>query len=507
MLVGIVTSRNARPIIERVLEEARRAPELEGVDAVIVELPIPAIGHLTTEAIATLLERNPMLLNPKGRRPDILLVPGGCKGSTRIIEEKTGIPTFKASNNPGFLVEVLKALLRGEELSREESFEEPVRGGPQLAIERVAFKILEVPVPARGPPLLLTVEIPPEISVDSVEEYYSRITSEGAQIVVLGSASFNGMDETLRKARLLSGLAGASRIPLLCELPTPRLARQLSEFCDGFSVSTPIVNRLVEDSFELKDKAFIVGDKDTNKLASALELLRGAGATRLIADPVVGLPLIDMSSTVDRYREASKLGVPLLFSAANITEELAADTHGVHALLASLAVELGASLYLVVESRYYSRHSTSEAREAIRLASSAYAKGATPLEPWSRLLVVKEYAKPVGVRIREGEYELFAGGLKPVMDKGYFIVEVDYENGLLGVKYYENNRLKRAWAARDALTLMRLVLRNTNVSLEHAGYLGYELHKAELALRLGKTYTQDSEVIVPPWWAGHGRNG
>jgi dihydropteroate synthase len=34
---------------------------------------------------------------------------------------------------------------------------------------------------------------------------------------------------------------------------------------------------------------------------------------------------------------------------------------------------------------------------------------------------------------------------------------------------------------------------------EHAAYIGYELAKAEMALKLGKTYIQDEELLVTPW--------
>jgi len=42
-------------------------------------------------------------------------------------------------------------------------------------------------------------------------------------------------------------------------------------------------------------------------------------------------------------------------------------------------------------------------------------------------------------------------------------------------------------------------VRRFGLDPEHAAYLGYELAKAEMSLKLGKTYVQDEPLIVVPW--------
>jgi len=85
------------------------------------------------------------------------------------------------------------------------------------------------------------------------------------------------------------------------------------------------------------------------------------------------------------------------------------------------------------------------------------------------------------------------------MDKGYFLVSVDHGRGLILVEYREPGRPPRRWAGRRALALARRILSQVSVSPEHAAYLGGELYRAEEALRLGRTYVQDREVVRPPW--------
>jgi dihydropteroate synthase len=45
----------------------------------------------------------------------------------------------------------------------------------------------------------------------------------------------------------------------------------------------------------------------------------------------------------------------------------------------------------------------------------------------------------------------------------------------------------------------RALVRKVGLDAEHAAYLGYEVSKAEIALKLGKTYIQDEDLLVTPW--------
>jgi len=241
-----------------------------------------------------------------------------------------------------------------------------------------------------------------------------------------------------------------------------------------------------------------LGERDNQALRRAVESYKKSGYEKIVADPVVGLPLIDYVQTVERYRSVMDLDVPIMFSAANAASVLDADTHGVYALLASMAVELSASLFLVVEDTYKTIHSVAEAREALRLAYRAWSRRIQPHGLGSRLLVVKQLEPPPKPTIPTEDARLVEGYVEPVMEKGYFRIEVDHDKRLIIVEY-RLGRERRVYAGRSARSLARVITRELDISPEHAAYLGEELAKAELALRMGRTYIQDSDVVRMVW--------
>jgi len=241
----------------------------------------------------------------------------------------------------------------------------------------------------------------------------------------------------------------------------------------------------------------VVGDRSLEAIVGAVERAREVGVSKIAVDPVVGIPLVDFSSTVDRYRRASQLNLPMVFSSANVVEEVEADSLGVHALLAVLAVELGASIYHVVEDSYKTIHSVSEAREALRLATEAYRRKETMRGYYSRLLAIKQANPPEKPTIGPGERIDY---VEPMWDRrGYVRIEVDHERGVIVAAYIGYRGDIVIVEGTHGPSLARALARKAGLDPEHAAYLGYELAKAELALKLGKSYIQDEDLIAVPW--------
>jgi tetrahydromethanopterin S-methyltransferase subunit A len=92
--------------------------------------------------------------------------------------------------------------------------------------------------------------------------------------------------------------------------------------------------------------------------------------------------------------------------------------------------------------------------------------------------------------------EIFRAGKskKVTLDKsGYFVVLPVREKGRIHVEHYStDNRLLRVIEGDDAVGLYRMIIENGWITeLTHAAYLGKELEKAELSLKLGFKYVQD----------------
>jgi len=80
--------------------------------------------------------------------------------------------------------------------------------------------------------------------------------------------------------------------------------------------------------------------------------------------------------------------------------------------------------------------------------------------------------------------------------KGYFIIKVFYTKGLLGARFCTNDNVPRYdIIGKDAESIAQTIVRRKLVSLQqHAAYLGHELQKAEVALKLHINFVQDSPL-------------
>jgi tetrahydromethanopterin S-methyltransferase subunit A len=80
------------------------------------------------------------------------------------------------------------------------------------------------------------------------------------------------------------------------------------------------------------------------------------------------------------------------------------------------------------------------------------------------------------------------------LDKaGYFVILPVKDKGSLSVEHYSNdNRLLRVIEGKDAVSIYKTILENGWVTqLSHAAYLGKELNRAELSMKLDFKYIQD----------------
>ena len=91
-----------------------------------------------------------------------------------------------------------------------------------------------------------------------------------------------------------------------------------------------------------------------------------------------------------------------------------------------------------------------------------------------------------------------------VMDpKGYFLINIDRKNNLLRVGYCKftkqgNNPVNDMVAeivGNTAIEIVNTLIKENYISsLQHAGDMGIELCKAELALKYNLTYVQDKDL-------------
>jgi dihydropteroate synthase-like protein len=175
---------------------------------------------------------------------------------------------------------------------------------------------------------------------------------------------------------------------------------------------------------------------------------------------------------------------------------------GVNALLARLSQEVNASILLATEKSDKARGTVAEEVAAVKMMFLAKKRGSVPKDLGIDLLILKDkrnHEEPYDKKL-EVKATVIEAPEKPepaVLDSaGMFKISIDRVQGVLTAVHYASLDMtkpvnivkgKTADGVYAKIVEMGLVSR-----LDHAAYLGSELAKAEVALRTGKEYVQDS---------------
>ncbi|MDD1750591.1 MAG: dihydropteroate synthase-like protein [Methanothrix sp.] len=210
----------------------------------------------------------------------------------------------------------------------------------------------------------------------------------------------------------------------------------------------------------------------------------------VIADPILDPPMQGLVFSLQRYLLFchDHPDIPLFFGAGNVTELIDADTVGVNALLAALGAEIRASILFTPEYSGKAAGSVHELALASRMMLLARQRCAPPKDLGLDLLILKEKRRLPEQAVPEAfmeakedhKYEPDSrGSYRIFLSRGMILAQ----NGPVTV------------AGRNARDILNtLIERNLVSRLDHAGYLGRELEKAEIALRLKRNYVQDGPL-------------
>ncbi len=215
-----------------------------------------------------------------------------------------------------------------------------------------------------------------------------------------------------------------------------------------------------------------------------------------IADPILEPPLQGLAPSLQRYRlfQEDHPDIPLFFGVGNVTELLDADTVGVNALLAALAAESGASILFTPEFSAKAVGSVQELAQASRMMLLARQRQAPPKDLGLDLLILKEKRHLPEEAMPETVIEAKREHNYQPDRSGCFRISISSQSILA-------QNAGTTVAGRNARDILNTLIDMGLVSrLDHAGYLGRELEKAEIALRLKRSYVQDE-----PLWSSEKR--
>ena len=220
-------------------------------------------------------------------------------------------------------------------------------------------------------------------------------------------------------------------------------------------------------------------------LRENLSAAGAAGIEAVIADPILPPVGSGFTEALARFRDSE---CPLFFGAGNVVELLDADSIGANALLAGIAMELGAAVIFTNEHSDKTRGSVGEMRKATEMMVLARDRP-YPKDLGINLLVLKE-------KRQRGEPPLAYGRSETAMPMPREVTYDPCGNFRIGIEGDEIVAVHEGVAIRGKRwedVLHTLLIEGRVSRLDHAGYLGRELYKAYLAIRFGRSFEQDGE--------------
>jgi dihydropteroate synthase-like protein len=194
--------------------------------------------------------------------------------------------------------------------------------------------------------------------------------------------------------------------------------------------------------------------------------------------------------------------VPLFVGVSNVTELIDADSVGVNALLARLSSEVNASILLATEKSCKAKGTVAEEVAAAKMMFLAKKRSSVPKDLGIDLLILKDkrsHEEPYDKKLEVGAKVVKASEtLEPATldSEGMFKIAIDRVDKVMVAVYYDSVEMAKpvnVIKGKTADSVFAKIVEMCLVSrLDHAAYLGSELAKAEIALRTGKEYVQDS---------------
>ncbi len=333
------------------------------------------------------------------------------------------------------------------------------------------------------------------------EELTSKIlyfVEKGADIIDLGISLDTTQDEVKTAVNIAKSVTA---LPLSIDTLDPLLINAALD--SGINI---VLSLNSENISEVKDNivrnsaaAVVIPDCscDMESLFKNIELAQNSGITSIIADPVLEPLGHGFVESISRYYEFRKRerSMPLFFGAGNVTELMDADSIGINAMLAGIAMELDAGILFTPEYSDKAHDSVFELKTASIMMMLARERGSSPKDLGVDLLAIKEKRRREFASMPENFIEAKGSKEWHLDPAGCFKIDIT-EDEIHGEKLepgkvvakHNNNSIVGSTAKEvlDTIIGLRLVTR-----LDHAAYLGRELMKAELALKFKRSYSQD----------------
>jgi dihydropteroate synthase-like protein len=459
----------------------------------------------------------------------MILLPGSVQGDVSIVENKIGIPTFKG---PTHAADIAICFEKGVKLSKTLSATEVVKAAVTIrAIEKIDSikrnweKIYRkyggliigsskrtLAIGHHFPlPVIAEIVNAPIRSMEEITKLARYYESEGAGIIDVGMIATKPLPENI--PNLIETIRSTVNLPISIDTLNEDeiIAAARSDIDLILSIDAGNMEKL---AYMCRDIPVVVlpsnirrgrlpreAEVRVKSLNFNLKKARKLGFTKIIADPVlepVFQPgLMNSLKAYTLFRMSDPI-TPTLFGLGNVSELIDVDSVGVNGLLTAIAYEVEANLLFTPEYSNKTKKSVHELFVASQMMFLAKNNEKVPKDIGIDLLVLKEKRW-----IEEPREEINANTVlshkafrEPKYEpdsNGWFKVQINRDKKEIETLYYHygDNIPKAIVTGREATEIYQTIIREKMIGkLDHAAYLGRELAKAEIALRLDRSYVQ-----------------
>lgn len=499
MKILLVTGRHAVDDVERHIEA----------------VAVPVKIHICEVDVAAFLSPGKILgelskLNLEGI--STIIVPGSVKGDMSPITKDLGIPCIKGPRNIADLPLVLRKVsengiklsprVPADDLLKEE-FRNCMREELNEAYNPKPDKLR---IGGKNPVFLgagithVIAEIPdaPLLTGEELKRIAGYYLDSGAEVIDIGMIS--GRDDSGKVGSMVEILRSTVDIPLSIDSLDEREILAAVDAGVDLILSIDLSNYELMDSVNIpavlipRNEKGIIPKGGDARISLVEELMKKVdeGIVDLILDPV-NLGFTGSIEACIKFRRKHP-EMPMMLGAGNITELLDADSVGVNALLAGIASELDIDLIFTTEASVKTRGSVKELSDAVKLMYLSRRRSQPPKDLGIDLLVLKDKRRIEDTPQVEGVPSIEAMKERDVvLEDTVFRIYLD---DVINVVYHRNNKPELKLTGDSAKKIYQEIIERSLIkNMEHAAYLGKELGKAEIALKLGKNYIQDEDLF------------
>lgn len=528
MKILIITGQQAEPIVRKNISN------YEKHELYLKVMPMPIAAFITPKLIVYHLKQKNIIksINTEKTSPvdniDMILTPGLMQQDTTEIQQKLNIPTYKGPTNAADIVHTLNIVddmtlsttKAANILIQDQQYKEAMEIINNYSKDNSKIKSLlkkesnilinTCPIGIDFPMRILgEIANAPTLTDDALLKKAEYYIDSGADMIDIGMHA--GENNPQKAYEMIKLVKDNYDITLSIDTLNPK------EIKEGLHAGADLVlsldhgnySKVINDINDYNASAVILPtDYSKNfipynaqdRVKSLEKLDKLCSSITTIADPLldpINSPSLTESIVACKLYRKQNPNKQLFFGVGNVSELLDADSNGVHALLSGIAMELGVSILFTPEASFKTKNSIKELKKASNMMFIAKQRDTIPKNLGINLIEYKDSYKKDDVNIDTHDLlhiDAIADGKFTPDLKGSFKIII--ENNLIKAILYQNYEKTAVIQATTARAIYEEILRRDLISrMEHAAYLGMELEKAEIALKLDKQYIQDFPIF------------